>query len=450
MAARPLWLFDSPLLRCALAEVNLPAMAAIVRAACGLSQRDLALMVGWSPAALSYYERGMRDGLFDIRTALQFADSVGMPRGALLPLVFADPEAGLALGPQAARRDGGLVAAGGTAGALSPANLLRAASTSHVRYWRACTDVAYARSYDCGGAALLVPTLLQWQRIWRAAREDASQTDGQLLVTAGEFALCTGWVALDAGCPQLAARLHTQASALADRAGDSMLAVHVLISQSMLSAEIACSGPSREPARRALRLALQAQEEGRYLPIPALHALIALHHAAAAALLGDKTGFGAALRQARRELGRGPRDGDPPGWLRFVDEAEISGVEATGWLELGEARHAAQLYQQVLASELSPCRRASHGAGLAIALLQQGADDAAVAAGSGVLAAIEGGVMSMRCLNRLHLVRQAAGATPSAQQFCDRFDAISQALAAYDLPGDDTQDIRASLATSRH
>ena len=37
----------------------------------------------------------MRDGMFDIRTVLQFADMVGMPRAALLPLVFADPDAGL-------------------------------------------------------------------------------------------------------------------------------------------------------------------------------------------------------------------------------------------------------------------------------------------------------------------------------------------------------------------
>ena len=122
MPSRPLWLFDSPLLRQALAQVNLPAVPAIVRAACGLSQRDLAAIVGWSPAALSYYERGVRDGMFDIRTALQFADAVGMPRAALLPLVFADPDASLAAdaedgtGMELSRRDfGGLAVAAGVA-----------------------------------------------------------------------------------------------------------------------------------------------------------------------------------------------------------------------------------------------------------------------------------------------------------------------------------------------
>ena len=77
---------------------DLPAVPAIVRAACGLSQRDLAAMVGWSGSVLSYYERGQRDGMFDIRTVLQFADAVGMPRAALLPLVFADPDADPAVG----------------------------------------------------------------------------------------------------------------------------------------------------------------------------------------------------------------------------------------------------------------------------------------------------------------------------------------------------------------
>lgn len=58
------------------------------------SKRDLAAMAGWSQASLSYYERGIRDGMYDIRTALQ----LGMPRAALLPLVFADAAADLTPG----------------------------------------------------------------------------------------------------------------------------------------------------------------------------------------------------------------------------------------------------------------------------------------------------------------------------------------------------------------
>ena len=263
---------------------------------------------------------------------------------------------------------------------------------------------------------------------------------------AGELALCTGWIALDGGRPLLARPLYEEARELAAGAGDVVLAVHVLTSQSMLYAEMARTGPSREPARQALRLAFQAQEEGRYIPMARLHALIALRHASAASLLGDKAAFQAAIIQARRELDRGPRDGDPPEWLRFVDETEVTGVEARGWLNLGDAYRSARLYRQVLAAGLSTRNRVSYGAGLADALLKQGGRQDAVAAATDVLPALEGGVTSMRCLNRLRIVRQAAANTTGAQEFCERFDAVERTLAAsYNLPGQPMADARADI-----
>jgi transcriptional regulator with XRE-family HTH domain len=454
MPSRPLWLFDSTLLRQALAQVNLPSVPAIVRAACGLSQRDLAAIVGWSPATLSYYERGQRDGMFDIRTALQFADAVGMPRGALLPLVFADADAGQAPGAgdgtdmELSRREfGGLMAGAGLAAASPPASVPRAASMSHIRYWQASTDVLYIRDRAVGGTALLSSALQQWQRVAPAVRGASARESGrQLLAAAGELALCTGWIALDGGRLPLAKPMYEQARELAAGAGDVMLAVHVLTNQSMLYAEMARTGASREPARQALRLAYQAADEGRYIPSPRLHALIALRHASAASLLGDKAAFHAAITQARRELDRGPRDSDPPQWLRFVSETEITGVEARGFLNLADAGRSAMLYRKVLGCELSPRNRASYGAGLADALLKQGARRDAVAAAMDVLPALEGGVTSMRCLNRLRLVRQAAGNTTWAQEFCDRFDAAEQALVGSGgLPRDDAAGTRADV-----
>ena len=454
MTSRPVWVFDSPLLRQVLAQVNLSALPAIVRAACGLSQRDLAAMVGWTPAALSCYERGVRDGMFDIRTVLQFADAVGMPRAGLLPLVFADPDAGLeadaegGMGMELTRRDfGGLATAAGIAAVLPSVSIPRAVNRSHVRYWQACTNVLYTRDRSVGGTVLLSSALQQWQRVRLALKDSAaSETGRQLLAVAGELALCTGWIALDGGRLSLARPLYEQARGLAASAGDAMLSVHVLTNQSMLYAEMARTGPSRGPARQALRLAFQAQEEGRYLPVPRLHALIALRHASAASLLGDKAAFHAGIIQARRELDRGPRDNDPPEWLRFVDETEITGVEARGYLNLGDASRSAQLYRQVLASGLSTRNRASYGAGLADALLKQGARQDAVAAAAEVLPALEGGVTSMRCLNRLRIVRQAAESTAGAQEFCQRFDAVQRTLTrSYGPPGEDTPDTRADI-----
>jgi DNA-binding XRE family transcriptional regulator len=452
MSSRPLWLFDSLLLRQALAQVDLPAVPAIVRAACGLSQRDLAAIVGWSPAALSYYERGVRDGMFDIRTALQFADAVGMPRAALLPLVFADPDAGLAAedgtGMELSRRGfGGLAAAAGVAAVVPSVSVPRGVNSSHVRYWQACADVLYARDRTVGGTVLLSSALQQWQRVRLALKDGAAgETGRQFLAVAGELALCTGWIALDGGHLPLAQPLYDKARELAAGAGDVMLTVHVLTNQSMLYAEMARTGPSRESARRALRLAFRAQEEGRYIPMARLHALIALRHASAASLLGDKAAFQAAIVQARHELDRGPRDGSLPEWLRFVDATEITGVEARGWLNLGDAPRSERLYRQVLAAGLSTRNRASYGAGLADALLKHGAHQDAVAAAMDVLPALEGGVTSMRCLNRLRIVRQAAGSTAGAQEFCERFDAVERTLTgSYGLPGEDMPAARADI-----
>jgi hypothetical protein len=313
------------------------------------------------------------------------------------------------------------------------------ASGSHVRYWQACTDVLYIRDRAIGGTALLPSALQQWQRVAPAVQgANAGEPAPQILAAAGELALCTGWIALDAQRLTLAQPLYDKARELAVSAGDVMLAVHVLTSQSMLHAEMAQAGPSREPARQALQLAYQAADEGRYIPMPPLHALIALRHASAASLLGDKAAFQAAIGQAKRELNRGPRDGDPPQRLRFVSETEITGTEATGYLNLGDTARSAMLYRQVFACELSPRNRASYGAGLADALLRQGAPQEAVATATDVLPALEGGVTSMRCLNRLRLIRRAAGNIAWAQEFRERFDAAEQALAATcSLPRDD-------------
>jgi hypothetical protein len=418
MPSQPSWLFDSPLLRRALAEVNLSAVPAIVRAACSVSQKDLAAMVGWSEAVLSYYSRGIRDGMYDVRTVFQFADAVGMPRAALLPLVFADADAG----PEA-----GLPAVPAVVSAP------RRVSGSHVRYWQACADVLYARDQFAGGTVLLPLAMQQWRRARLAVRDNtAGEAHDRVLAAAGELALCTGQLAVDADLLPLARQLHEQARELAVGSGDALAGMHVLTSQSMLQAELALTCPNREPARRALRLAFQAQDQGRYLPVPQLHALIALRHASAASLLGDKAAFQKAIAQARLELDRGPGDEAPPEWLRLVDRTEITGTEARGWLNLGDPGRSTLLHRHVLASALSPRHRAVYGAGLAAALLKQGSRHDAIAAAADILPVLEEGLTSRRCLTRLRSIRSVATDIPGADEFCVRFDAIERTWAIPD------------------
>ena len=442
LASSPLWLFDSPLLRQALADVNLPAVPAIVRAACGLSQRDMAAMAGWSGAALSYYERGQRDGIFDIRSLLSFADGVGMPRTALLPLVLARSDVGSAGG--AWNADAGLgwqcggpaVTGGGAFPAV--AGMPLRAGEAHVRYWQACADILLARGREIGGPVLVSLALQLWQRVRLAVREGGRDAaDGRLLAVASEVALCAGWIALDSGRPLLALPLIGEAGKLAAQVADPMLAVRVLVEESAVRAELA--GVSRDSARRALRLALEAQEEGRYLPVPRLHAVIALRHAGVASLLGDKKAFESAIARARRELERGGRDEDPPGWLRFIGDSEVSVAEARGWLNLGEAGRSVLLYRGLLASGLSVRDRAGCGAGLAAALLMQGAVDDAVSAATEILPLLEAQLAPASCIENLRTVRQAAASADGAGEFRDRFDMIERALA-------DSQDVRSSQA----
>lgn len=336
----PSWVFDSPLLRRVLAEMNLAAVPVIVRAASGLSQRDFASVAGWSKDALGAYERGARSGVFDVRMLLPFADAIGMPREALLPLVLDDPEAGVAdsdTGPGTMaevgeRRFGGLAAAV----SLERRVAGRTASAALLRYWQAGTDILYAHSRAVGGSVLVRPALRHWQQVRCALT--AGRTGKiwpNVLVTAGEAALCAESLALDAGTPQRARQLYALAEGLAREAEDAMLSAHVRTNLSMLEAEQARTGPIRGPARRALQHAYQAAEGARHLPQSRLHALIALRGASAASLLGDEIAFRAGITRARRELERGTEPDDSPEWLRFVTQGEIARAEAGGWLDLG-------------------------------------------------------------------------------------------------------------------
>ena len=418
MAARPSWVFDSPLLRQALAEVNLPAVPAIVRAASGLSQRDLAGLVGWSGAALSYYERGRRDGMFDIRSVLLLADAIGMPRAALLPLVLASPDAGAAASP-------GVTTAPNAV--MTSASAPLGVTAALVRYWRASADALYNQALEVGGAALLPPAWHLWRQVRLALHGGRiNRAGGQFEDAAGEVALCAGRIALDCGRFRLAGSLLSEARRLAGQAENLVLGASALADESLLACEMAVG--DRDSARQALLLAFQAQEEGRYLPVPRLHALIALRHAAAVALLGDKAAFANAIATARRELDRETRQGDLPGWQRRVSKTEITISEAAGYLNLGEADRSAGAFHELLAGSLSGRDRARCGAGLARALLSLGDPGEAVATAKEVLPAIEGETAPAWCLSQLRAVRQATACLPGAADFGERFDLAERTL----------------------
>lgn len=88
----PTWAWDSPMLRAALARIDLAAVMVICRVSAGLSQLEFGHLLGCSQATIWRLEAGKRQSLYDIRELLRFADSIGMPRRVLLPLILGDKD----------------------------------------------------------------------------------------------------------------------------------------------------------------------------------------------------------------------------------------------------------------------------------------------------------------------------------------------------------------------
>jgi len=86
------WVRDTVPLRNALALLDFPAALVIYRSATRLSRRELGERTGLPESAIWYYEVAERQGMCDIRQLLQFADSVRMPRPALLPVILGRPD----------------------------------------------------------------------------------------------------------------------------------------------------------------------------------------------------------------------------------------------------------------------------------------------------------------------------------------------------------------------
>jgi len=85
--------WDTEPMRNALARLDFPAVLVIYRSAARLSRRELGERTGLSHSTIWYYAAGARQGIYDIRQLLQFADSVEMPRSALLPVILGEPRA---------------------------------------------------------------------------------------------------------------------------------------------------------------------------------------------------------------------------------------------------------------------------------------------------------------------------------------------------------------------
>jgi Helix-turn-helix domain len=436
----PAWLWDSQPMRQALARLDPGAVLAIFRTASGLSQQEVAEIMGWSQSTVSLIEKGQRDTLFDLREVLRFADTVDMPREALTPLLMGDPDAtpktcgddGQA-GEDVDRRSFGGFAVGAAAALILPdMEVPTQVTPTHIQYLRSCSDTLCRQEQIVGGAGVLRQSLRAWQRARRMLEEGSysDQTGRELMSAAGDLAIRAGWASYDSGDQRgLARQLYTEALLLlAGHAGDDALAVHVLENMTLQSLNLARAGRPGL-AREAIKFSERAAELARRDPAPRLHALIAAREAVAYSLLGDSHGFRATIGRAWRELERGHGKDDPL-WLRFMGPAEAKTHEARGLAFLSEAETAVELCQGSLQDPgLAPRNRAFYHAQLASTLAACGDATSAVSEGLSVLPALESQVASLRTLRELSPVRSAAGQI-GAEEFCERFDQAICAAAA--------------------
>jgi transcriptional regulator with XRE-family HTH domain len=434
----PTWLWDSPLLRQALADADLGRWLAVLRAAAGLSQLELGTMLGWSQSTIGRIESGERETLYDVREFLRVADALDVPRTALGPLlagtaVAIPPSNGEEAETDLDRRTFGigmLGLVGSAAIGLDKVQVPARVDSAHIRYLRATVDRLYVRDQVAGGGALVRGALRQMHRIDRMLEEaDYGEATGrELMAAAGQLAVATGWIAYDGGQQKLARQLYSQALLLADQADDELLSVMAM--EKMALQQVFLSRVEQRPglAREAVRLAVRAADLARRSPWPRLHALLASREAIAHAALGDDRGYKTAITRSWRELDRGTSDDDPV-WLRFVKPAEVSVAEAKGQMILGRPARAADLYRAGLEEpKLSPRNSVNYRAQLAAALAAEGDTTAAVGEGLAVLPALESRVTSPRTLRELREVRVIAGGDGAAEEFRTRFDAVERTV----------------------
>ncbi|MEV0971021.1 helix-turn-helix domain-containing protein [Microtetraspora glauca] len=415
-APAPAWDLDA--LTRALAARDLAAFATTVRKSMKMSQLEFANLVGWAQSTVARVERGERDTLYDVRELVRFADAVGLPRTALLPL-FTEETDDMDL----TRRElAGLVASGVMAGLAwsIPARV----GAEQIGLLRESIDRLYGQDQQVGGSALIRTALFQLSRV-RALLDDAEFSESigrQLLSVAGELCVCAGWLAYDSDDQRLARQLYGEAHLYAAHADDPVLLVHVASNSALQAVRLAREEPGR--AREALRFVAAAEASARRWATPRVHALLALREAYAHSMLKDELAYRSAITRAWRELERGTHEDDPP-WVGFVDAAELTGNEGMAAVNLGQAGRAVQRFAEVVAEPwLGHRNRTYYRARLAMAHLSGGDEAEAFTQGTQALSTR---IRSRRILRELTPLRGLA--ERSRDQHAEQF------RASYDTAG---------------
>lgn len=297
----------------------------------------------------------------------------------------------------------------------------------HVHDVRTATDLLYRQDQAHGAGELAEQALnhyLDARRMLDEA-EYSSSVGRDLMLLAGELAVCVGWLSYDVGNQRQARELYSEAFHLADQAVDARLAVQAMEKMTLQSVFVAHEGRHRGAAREAVRTSSRAAEFARRERSGRLHALLAGREAIAHAVDGDASAFRNAIVRAWRELDRAGDTDHEEAWLQFVTPSEIVVHEAKGHRYLGQPAAAARLFRTSLDDPaLSPRNRANYQAQLASTLATSGEVEEALHAGVDSLNILVSGVSSPRTLAELAPVRRVARSAGNAR-FCSLYDSVA-------------------------
>ncbi|MFB9239582.1 transcriptional regulator [Plantactinospora siamensis] len=225
---------------------------------------------------------------------------------------------------------------------------------------------------------------------------EAAAAPGPELRIAAEAVQLTGWLAADAGDPVAALEAYRRALGMATAARDRALAAYVISCASHLLAGLG-------DAESALGLA-RIGRAGLDPAAPAGLRALLLHRLAFAAALGNRRELaGAALAAAVRAGAERAPDREP-GWLYWLDTAELAAMTGRCLAAAGRPRRAEPLLAAAVRHSTGPRGRAVYGVWWARAWLQLGdLERACAAADAALLATIRAG--SARAVTELAQLR---------------------------------------------
>jgi hypothetical protein len=237
---------------------------------------------------------------------------------------------------------------------------------------RAVTN-EYARQRQTAGPAILLQPVLGHLRYLKALfnGDMAQSVRAELAVVLGETAVLAGWLSFLTENLGEARAHYSYARSVAVDIGERTLNAHTLIAESALHFTTAYARLPRDTVT-ALRMLDEAALMEKELP-PALRAWLASRQAEEYATLKNDLETHRALERARTAVGHSVTS-DLNGFLSVWTEARVAGYEGTCLLLLDDARGAASILEQAMAST-SPSRvtaRAGIQADLGGAYVQQG------------------------------------------------------------------------------